>query len=696
MHLKHSDIHTNSTPVMAKRPRGKTAENFKKRAKSKTLVDETLVGFAWQALHSDEEIAPEDYELRPRKFRNEEEEIERLPIKHGARVQRVLERREKVESAKESEPEEEEEEKEEINGRDETEDDSEQDDSNDRDERGNMLSDRQIVLKTKEFIAECAEKLNEDSEENIGKLRDLRQYYPKTKSLSSKKILLLAMVPIYKNLIPGYRIRELTESEKTQKLSKDVKRLRNFEESLVTNYRAYIDTLKNLCKRVKGNGKSPDWSPRQVLAQVAIRCACELLESVPHFNFRNDLIEIIISRLSSRKLDASFYKCITTIEKVFDDDDEGHISFDIVRLLTKMIKVRRYKVDESILTALLHLRLLTELVAKADLEKVDLRAGKERPKIQKKDRVHFTKKERKARKENKLIEQELQKAETAVSSEERERLQGETLKLVFILYFNILKERVNHLIGVTLEGLAKFAHLINADLFGDLLEVIRELIQERQQTLQTDGFYEFNEFTTRESLLCIATAFALLAGQAGESMNLDLSFFVNHFYSALYSIALNPEIEFSHKTLRLDDPLEHQSVVASHRNKVNMSTETELVVQIFEAIFFKQRTSSRIRTQAFVKRLMTSSLHMPEKSCIASLKILDKMVKRYNVTALLFSPEDRINNGVYHMDVDIPDHSNPEAATIWETVLLEKHYSSTTARAAGMLAKAGERESKRF
>jgi nucleolar complex protein 3 len=232
--------------------------------------------------------------------------------------------------------------------------------------------------------------------------------------------------------------------------------------------------------------------------------------------------------------------------------------------------------------------------------------------------------------------------------------------------------------GVTLEGLAKFAHLINAEFFGDLLVVLRELVQERQQTLGQDGHaVEFKDTTTREALLCIVTAFALLQGQVGESMNIDLSFFVSHFYSTLYSLALNPDIEFSNKTLRLDDPLStNNSVNTLHtKNNVNISTEMEMVIRVFESIFFVQKSVSKLKVQAFTKRLSISSLHFPEKSTIAALKILDKLSKKFSVVNELYSVEDRVANGLYRMDVDIPEHSNPEAATIWETAILGNHYS---------------------
>ncbi|KAA8901325.1 hypothetical protein TRICI_006086 [Trichomonascus ciferrii] len=672
---------------MAKRPRGKAAKKLEEKKKAKSQQDEGLLtGSKWQSLDNevdqeepgnivqDDSEEEQDYETRPRKFQIQEDEFEeRLPVKSA---DGTLKRRLTKKTQKEEESENEEEDEEE---KEQAEEEDEDELSGSESEGESQLSEAERIKQAKELIADTFESLNEDPEENINQLRKLRDLIQRSKLFKIKQLTILALVPIYKNLIPGYRIKPLTDAQKKEKVSKDVRKLRNFEESLLNYYKTYIDQLKDFVKKGR---KTDEGSVRFALANSAITAACELLTSIPHFNFQQDLIEIIVQKLSVKRTDKAFEKCISTVEKIFDADEEGQVSFELVRSMSKMIKGRHYKVDPRVVGSLLHLRLLTELAAKADLERVE---KPQEPKIKKKDRQHLSKKERKARKERKAIEEEMRIAENAVSAEERERLQGQTLKLVFVLYFNILKERSNTLMPATLEGLAKFAHLINADFFGDLLEVLRELIQERQQRV-IDGEIEFRESTTREALLCVVTAFALLSGQAGESMNLDLSFFINHFYSALFALSLNPDIEFSHKTLRLDDPLgSEQGIHQELQRKVDISTETEMVVRAFEAIFFKQKRSNigRLRVQAFAKRLSITMLHFPEKSTIASLKILDKMIKKFHTTIpSLFSTDDRVTNGVFHMDVDEPEHSNPEAATIWEIVLLEKHYDPKIAKAA--------------
>ncbi|CAN6596408.1 nucleolar complex-associated protein 3 [Trichomonascus vanleenenianus] len=669
---------------MAKRPRGKQAKALEERAKARQKAEEVLKGSSFSGLdlddegtlHSDQE---QDYETRPRKFQIQEEDAstEGLPVKTLSgeikRVKRKAQPAPKKEEEEEVESESEESEQEEA----------EKSESEDEEE---VISNPKLELEklnqAKERIAEINELLTEDPEDHIGKLRELRDMLSRAKFFKVKQILLLSLVRIFRGIVPGYRIRPLTEAEKKEtKLTKDVKRLRYFEETLLANYHEYITTLTDFTKKGRGTQQG---TVKYLLASTAINCACELLTYFPYFNFQADLLKILMEKISHKRVDKPFVKCMTTIESIFKQDEEGQVSFEIVRMMSKMIKARHYKVDPSLLTSLLDLRLLTELSVKADLDKVDKAEG---PKLKKKDRVHLSKKERKARKERKEIEKELERAETAVSQEERERLQGETLKLVFILYFNILKERVAKLIGPTLEGLARFAHLVNADLFGDLLEVIRELVVERQKRL-VDGQFEFRESATREAMLCISTAFALLYAQTGESMNLDLTFFINHFYSSLPALAMNPDIEFSHKTLRLADPLKAKDEDAKPvRPHVNISTETEMMVRAFESIFFKQKSVSRLRVQAFAKRLAIAMMHFPEKSTIASLRILDKMNKKFTITNSLYSTEDRVANGLYHMEVDEPEQSNPEAATIWETVILEKHYDPTIASAVKSVVK---------
>ena len=81
-----------------------------------------------------------------------------------------------------------------------------------------------------------------------------------------------------------------------------------------------------------------------------------------------------------------------------------------------------------------------------------------------------------------------------------------------MLYFSILKNsRPTPLLPAALQGISKFAHLVNIDFFKDLMKVLKDLMLRASDTKEDD-------FSTdvRRGLLCIVTAFELLTGQ-GDS-----------------------------------------------------------------------------------------------------------------------------------------------------------------------------------
>ena len=52
-----------------------------------------------------------------------------------------------------------------------------------------------------------------------------------------KKLVILSMLEIFKDVIPSYRIRALTEIERSQRMKKETLALVDFEEGLLKNYR---------------------------------------------------------------------------------------------------------------------------------------------------------------------------------------------------------------------------------------------------------------------------------------------------------------------------------------------------------------------------------------------------------------------------------------------------------------------------
>lgn len=363
---------------------------------------------------------------------------------------------------------------------------------------------------------------------------------------------------------------------------------------------------------------------------------------------------------------------------------------EAVSLLSKMMKVKNYQVNEAVLNLFLWLRVLSEFAGKASKDGVD---GPTTMSNTKKKKEFRTKRERKEQKEERALAKEMVQADATVSHEERDRMQSETLKLVFATYFRVLKARLPHLMGAVLEGLNKYAHLINQDFFGDLLEALKDLIRYSEMDARQEAAEEAEEDevededdetpvrnTTREALLCTVTAFALLAGQdahnARGDLHLDLSFFSEHLFQSLLPLSVFPDLELT--SVRSSGADTAQSAITK-ANKVNVHTMTVLVVRCLTAVLlppWNVRSVPPLRLAAFSKQMMTIALQMPEKSCQAMLALLHDVVHTHGKKiAALWNSEERKDDGTFNPLSQSVEASNPFATTIWEGELLRKHYS---------------------
>ena len=545
------------------------------------------------------------------------------------------------------------------------------------------LPAKEEIRQAKEDLARIAGSISESPEENIGLVGSLARI-AESENVTVRKLALGTQLAVYKDIIPGYRIRPLSKDDLQAKLSRDVRKLRDFEQSLLTGYKNYVQMLDDASK--------PDSAADTGLKSVAISCVCALLNSVPHFNCRNDLIGILVRKLSNRNMDADFTKCREALEQLFENDDEGHASLEAVSQLTRMIKGKNFYIHEDVLNTFLHLRLLSEFAHKASTNHVDKdeeQDGKAGKKLKQK-KEYRSKRERKLLKERREVAKEMKEADAAVSFEERDKNQAETLKMVFVTYFRILKARTQHLMGAVLEGLAKYAHLINQDFFGDVLESLRDLVSDASAALQEDDDAEDGEESipdrnaTRESLLCIITAFSLLQGQqdvakSANSLHLDLDFFISHLYRTLLPLSMDQDIELSAKSGHLIDP-NGLAVPSTAKNaKVNVATTTVLLLRSLQAVLLPPNQPAKsippVRVAAFVKQLLMLSLHLPQKSAAAMLGLLQYVSKAHmSRIAALWNTEERKGDGVFDALSQEIGSCNPFAATVWEGELLRLHF----------------------
>ncbi|XP_059025395.1 nucleolar complex protein 3 homolog isoform X2 [Mustela lutreola] len=375
-----------------------------------------------------------------------------------------------------------------------------------------LIERRKKLQEKKMHIAALASAILSDPESNIKKLKELRSMLMEQDpdvAVTVRKLVVISLLELFKDITPSYKIRPLTEAEKSTKIRKETQKLREFEEGLVSQYKFYLENLEQMVK---------DWKQRKLkksnvvslkaykgLAEVAVRSLCELLVALPHFNFHNNIIVLIVPLMNDVSKSVS-EMCCEAVKKLFKQDKLGQASLGVIKVISGFVKGRNYEVRPEMLKTFLCLR-IKEIEVKKDTEDIN------KPKkfmTFKEKRKTLSRMQRKWKKAEEKLERELLEAEASESTEKKLKVHTETLNIVFVTYFRILKKaQRSPLLPAVLEGLAKFAHLINVEFFDDLLVVLHNLI-------------ESGDLSYQESLHCVQTAFHILSGQGATNEGVEI------------------------------------------------------------------------------------------------------------------------------------------------------------------------------
>uniref|UniRef100_W5KBY5 Nucleolar complex protein 3 homolog n=1 Tax=Astyanax mexicanus TaxID=7994 RepID=W5KBY5_ASTMX len=231
----------------------------------------------------------------------------------------------------------------------------------------------QKLMEKKLRIAALGSAILADPTCNIKKLKELRAMLMETDScvaVTVRKLVMVSLMEIFKDIVPSYRIRPLTEAEKAVKVKKETKQLREFEEGLVSQYKFYLENLEQTIrdwkqKKQKGS-QAVSLSCYKGLAEVAIRCMCELLVALPHFNFHNNITVVVVSFMNEPVKKVS-EMCCEAVRKLLKQDKLGQASLATVRVISGLVKSRNYKIKPAVLDTLLSLR-IKEVEVKKDSE----------------------------------------------------------------------------------------------------------------------------------------------------------------------------------------------------------------------------------------------------------------------------------------------------------------------------------------
>jgi len=524
------------------------------------------------------------------------------------------------------------------------------------------------IAKRKQKIALLCTSIVERPEERMGKLKDLRMMMnaddgdPRL-GFTVKKFVMLSMLEIFKDVIPSYRIRALTEQEKSQRMKKETLALVDFEEGLLKNYRLYLVALENLIKNGLTNRKA---KPKQTdggiegedeeddddaeeeekrlrmrnSAFLAVKCMSELLVTHPHFNYRTNIVTVLVPLMGSLDEEIGIFVC-DAIQRVFKGDKLGDVSYEVVKTLASELKARGHGWPRRTLDVCLSLRIRHDL---AEKQKEKSEERKNRYDAYKKLMKYASRKEKKRKKKMTELENQLKATEATPNTDACLEWHTKIMTQLFAIYFRILKKgRDSPLLGSTLAGLSTFAHLINLDFFDDLLSNLHSIIATHRG------------LTFENTLHCVHTTFAILSGQ-GSALNIDPM----RFYGQMYK-----------------DLLVEMANVLGDKSSI-----TPLFLKcIHKMLIARSKQVSQPRLLAFAKRLATLSLHQDHPSSLSFLTALRKLLLLTPKTEILYENEG-LGSGAFLPEMEDPEYCKPEATALWELHLAKRHYHPVVASVA--------------
>jgi nucleolar complex protein 3 len=555
----------------------------------------------------------------------------------------------------------------------------------------------------KQRIAVAAQSLLATPESSLPHLRTLLELSVAS-DLQIARLAMLSCVAVFIDILPGYRIRLPTEKELEIQVSKEVQKLRDYESALLRAYQAFLKTLLRAVNGSKG-GQAPAAHGR-----VALKCMCNLLTSLAHFNYTSDLLQVIVPN-SAAKDEKVQKMCCEALTKLLSSSTADHhtdsnssVLTEAVQLLADMLKRRKCICSPEVMTPLLSLQ-FTDITSAEDFE-----AARERSSSKKK------KKKNKKNGKKDEVDRDFQEAQAVVDLDSRKKAQTATIEAMFEAFFRVLKattssglitskdkdaslgggltkERFDKrfpLLYPTLQGLEKYAYLISIDYFPDLVAELELLLA--SETLPP-----------KERLRCLLTVAHILKGQ-GQALTVDRKAFYLSLYAALQLVIpcqLYDELEEENDDDNGDGDGTEKSKMArniSSRSRSESESGSEsaenlgpLLCKVLEIMILETKLLDTPRLAAFARRIaICASAATDSGTALGLLCILYRMLRKHpKVRMCLLENELGGPSGVKSskMDAVDPAEAGALAVPLWElSFLAHYHYHPHVAKAAGDIA----------
>ncbi|CAI5479522.1 unnamed protein product [Closterium sp. Yama58-4] len=549
----------------------------------------------------------------------------------------------------------------------------------------------------KKAIARMSTQILADPEAHIGLLKSLHKLCLDADSFVAS-LAVLSLTAVFRDIIPGYRVRMRTEKERAMVMSKEVKKRWLFEEGLLQSYQSFVNLLLKHAKQAARRA-------------VSVRAMCGLLRAAPHFNCRSDLIRAIIPRMDLAD-DSISSLCCSTISELMREDGrhDGEATVEAAELVADFIRQRCCVTRPLVLLVFETLEFDDDLLQSAEgraaggprggaKRKATWGAGgaggaggaadgeEQQPAKPKSKKERKLEKRKEAARMRKEVEGDFREAEAVRDESTRKQQQARVLAAVFEALFRVVKAAAmlhqprptdgsgalslppRPLLPSALFLIGHFSHLLSVEYLPDLLSTLRQLAADRVMKANLD------------------------------SLNVDMRGFVTLVYQMILEAPIVPAQVASLSSE--SPPVKASSLKASSEEEDSLEEEVitpggsavasleAALVSALQEVFMSSghRQADMTRCAAFIKRLSAAALHLSAAGAVAVLLVVRHLLLRYPRCRVLLDkdPDDDLHasggglgpyGGLARYDPAAPEPELSAALTsfLWELSLLARHY----------------------
>lgn len=242
------------------------------------------------------------------------------------------------------------------------------------------------------------------------------------------------------------------KAKTNQKRQKEVYNVEKLESESLKQYAHFLDLIAKLQKKAHPEEQA-----------LGCRLCCKILPYAHAFNYNDRLLRLAVN-FANAKATRVAQPALRALQELLNEQMVSETTQFVVDAILEIVRKVSHALNPKLLTLLLSIR-----VAMIDVHKQDIAEEKA--------------KDKRMKKEDKELARQMRKGKARRDRAELAAKQTRILNKVFVIYLRVLQASRNcprdhqaKILAPTLEGLVKFAPLVNQELFRDLSAALKELL----------------------------------------------------------------------------------------------------------------------------------------------------------------------------------------------------------------------------